>query len=131
MGEKPPASPQRGNRVRLGLDRGSNGAVQVGRDPDDQIDEDAIGTGVPDASEGVVVDDALVEVVKRRYADDRDRKILDRRLVHDLLHEVCRFRPQRTSIVTFRERSKQESTREVLREHRRANHRPRQLQIAS
>ena len=57
--------------------------------PDDRIDGDAIRAGIPDAPEGVVLDDALDEVVKRRYGGDRDCEVPDRRFVHGLLHEVC------------------------------------------
>ena len=57
--------------------------------PDDWIDGNAIGAGIPDAPEGVVGDDALDEGVKRRYVGDRDGKVPDRRFVHGLLHEVC------------------------------------------
>jgi len=57
--------------------------------PDDRLDGDAIGAGIPDAPEGVVVDDALDDGVKRRYGGDRDGEVPDRRFVHGLLHEVC------------------------------------------
>lgn len=57
--------------------------------PDDRVDEPPIGTGIPDAPEGVVADDGLDEVVKRRYVGDRDDEVPDRRSVHDLLHKVC------------------------------------------
>jgi len=57
--------------------------------PDDRVDKDAVGVGVVDAPEGVVVDDGLNEVVERRCTGDRGRKVPDRRLVHGLLHEVC------------------------------------------
>jgi len=55
--------------------------------PDDGGDRDAIGAGIPDTPEGVVVDDGLDEVVKRRYVGDRDGEVPDRRLVDGLLHE--------------------------------------------
>ena len=57
--------------------------------PDDGGHGLAIGTGIPDAPEGVVGDDALDEGVKRRYVGDRDGEVPDRRLVHGSLHEVC------------------------------------------
>ena len=57
--------------------------------PDDRGHGLAVGAGIPDAPEGVVVNDALDEVVERRYVSDRGRKIPDRRLVHGFLHEVC------------------------------------------
>jgi len=44
---------------------------------------------VSDAVEGVVVDDAHDEVVKRLYVRDRDSEIPDSRFVHGLLDEVC------------------------------------------
>jgi len=57
--------------------------------PDDGGDRLAVGAGIPDAPEGVVIDDGLDEVVKRRYVGDRDGEVPDRRLVDGLLHEVC------------------------------------------
>ncbi|MCE5338434.1 MAG: hypothetical protein LLF90_07110 [Methanomicrobiaceae archaeon] len=57
--------------------------------PDDCRDRLPVGARIPDAPEGVVLDDALDEVVKRRYGGDRDGEVPDRRLVHGLLHEVC------------------------------------------
>ena len=57
--------------------------------PDDRGDEHAVGVGMLDAPEGVVVDDGLDEGVKRRYISDRDGEVPDRRFVHGLLHEVC------------------------------------------
>ncbi len=57
--------------------------------PDDCSDGLSASVGIPDASEGVVVDDGLDEGVKRRYVGDRDGEIPDCRLVHGLLHEVC------------------------------------------
>ena len=57
--------------------------------PDDSSHRLPVGAGIPDAPEGVVGDDALDEVVKRRYGGDRDGEVPDRRFVHGLLHEVC------------------------------------------
>ena len=57
--------------------------------PDDRRDLDAVVVGIRDAPEGVVIDDHLDEVVKRRYVGDRDGKVPDRRFVHGLLDEVC------------------------------------------
>ena len=57
--------------------------------PDDGGDRLTAGAGIPDTPEGVVVDDGLDEVVKRRYVGDRDGEVPDCRLVHGLLHEVC------------------------------------------
>jgi hypothetical protein len=57
--------------------------------PDDGRDRLAVGAGIPDTPEGVVLDDGLDEVVKRRYVGDRDGEVPDRRFVHGLLHEVC------------------------------------------
>ena len=57
--------------------------------PDDSSHRLPVGAGIPDAPEGVVLDDALDEVVKRRYGGDRDGEVPDRRFVHGLLHEVC------------------------------------------
>jgi len=57
--------------------------------PDDRSDGLSAGIGIPDAPEGVVVDDGLDEGVKRRYVGDRDGEVPDRRLVDGLLHEVC------------------------------------------
>ena len=47
------------------------------------------GGRILDAPEGVVVDDALDEVVERRYIGERDGEVPDRRSVYGLLHEVC------------------------------------------
>ncbi len=57
--------------------------------PDDGGDGLSAGIGIPDAPEGVVIDDGLDEGVKRRYIGDRDGEVPDRRLVDGLLHEVC------------------------------------------
>ena len=57
--------------------------------PDDGRDRLAVGAGIPDTPEGVVLDDGLDEGVKRRYVGDRDGEVPDRRLVDGLLHEVC------------------------------------------
>ncbi|MDD4455800.1 MAG: hypothetical protein PHI67_10900, partial [Candidatus Methanomethylophilaceae archaeon] len=43
--------------------------------PDDRVDGLAGFGRIPDAPEGVVGDDALDEVVKRRYGGDRDCKV--------------------------------------------------------
>ena len=57
--------------------------------PDDRGDGLTVAVGIPDAPEGVVVDDGLDEGVKRRYGGDRNGEVPDRRFVHGLLHEVC------------------------------------------
>jgi len=48
----------------------------------------AVGAGIPDAPERVVVDEGLDEVAKWYCVGNREREVPDRRLVHSLLHEV-------------------------------------------
>jgi len=44
---------------------------------------------VPDAVEGVVIDDALDEIVECLYVRERDSEIPDRRFVHRFFYKVC------------------------------------------
>ena len=53
--------------------------------PDDGRDRLVVGAGLPDTSEGIVLDDGG----KRRYIGDRDGEVPNRRFVHGSLHEVC------------------------------------------
>ena len=57
--------------------------------PDDRGDRFAGPGRVPDAPEGVVVDDGLDEGVKRRYAGDRGDEVPDRRSVHGSRRKAC------------------------------------------
>ena len=57
--------------------------------PDDRCDLDTVAAGIAGALEGIVVDDDLDEVVKRRYAGERGREFPKRRFVYGLFHKVC------------------------------------------